>query len=255
MSPINATARGRGTPVILIHGFPLNHRMWDPFADSLSGNFKVYTPDLPGFGKSSPAAGNFTLDDIAQLMLDWMAESGIIDAIVIGHSLGGYVSLAMVKKDPARFKGLVLFHSTALPDSAEKKDNRNKVLEFITTNGVRAFTSNFIEPLFFDKKHPAMATIRSIATEAPEAAVRGYTMAMRDRPDRQDVLREFKGNILLIGGAHDAGINPESLQKQALLSSRIHLEVLDSSAHMGMYEETDKTLRLIEAFARQSNPL
>src|SRR5690606_20750625 len=99
-------------------------------------------------------------------------------------SLGGYVALAMVAQQPDRFAGLGLFHSTAYADTEEKRASRSKVIEFVETNGVEAFTSNFVTPLFADKTHASIQKVREINMKASREAVIGYTKAMRDRPDQ-----------------------------------------------------------------------
>jgi pimeloyl-ACP methyl ester carboxylesterase len=247
MSKIFFKVRGEGTPVILIHGFPMNQAIWDDFASDLSRNFKVYTPDLPGFGKSGFQAP-LTLDSVAQVLIDWMQETKISQSIVIGHSLGGYVSLAMIEKAPELFSGLGLFHSTAYADNTEKKDSRTKTVEFIRKNGVLAFTSNFIQPLFVNPNHPAIPLVRDITIQSSEETVIAYTLAMRDRPDRQSVLKQFKSPILFLGGEKDPGIPPESLQKQAQNCTAPSLHILPEVAHRGMFEKPVETCDLVGLF-------
>src|SRR5690606_19740979 len=154
--------------------------------------------DLPGFGNSPGLKTPFTIDDVAEEILNWIRHNPIKNATLIGHSLGGYVSLALLERSPDLFKSFVLFHSTALPDSPEKKSSRNKVVEFIENNGVLAFTSNFIPSLFANPEHPAVKTVRSISQEASAEAVKGYTFAMRDRPDRTSVLKDSGKPVLFL---------------------------------------------------------
>jgi pimeloyl-ACP methyl ester carboxylesterase len=253
MSSINFHVQGEGKPVILIHGFPFNKSIWEGFADQLAKDFKVFTIDLPGFGDSPLLKEEFNLNEIADVVISWMHQQEIKDSVLIGHSLGGYVTLAMAGKSPEAFSSFVLFHSTGMADSQEKKDNRNKVLEFIKTNGVKAFTSNFIDPLFAKKSNEHIDRVRSIAVEAKEKTVIAYTKAMRDRLDTQAVLQNFPKPILIITGEKDAGIPIESIRKQASLSPRITLEILPEAAHMGMFEEKVTTLALIKNFIASSN--
>ncbi|MBT1702689.1 alpha/beta fold hydrolase [Chryseosolibacter indicus] len=245
--------RGSGHPVILIHGFPLNQQIWDNFATSLSSSFRVFTIDLPGFGNSPALNNDFSIEDVASTLLTWIKEVNIKNAVLVGHSLGGYVALAMVEQEPTLFSGLVLFHSTAFADSEEKKQNRNKSLEFIEKNGVQAFTSNFIAPLFADNTNSAIALVKDISIQASADTVTGYTKAMRDRKDRTVVLKQFPKHILIISGQKDAGITVESVEKQAQLSPRIEFHVLENVAHMGMLENEGKTLELLSQFVLKSN--
>jgi pimeloyl-ACP methyl ester carboxylesterase len=147
---------------------------------------------------------------------------------------------------------LVLFHSTAYPDSEEKKESRNKVIDFIKKNGVKAFTSNFITSLFADPHHPAIELVRAISMEATEQAVISYTMAMRDRPDSTESLKNFRKPVLFVGGEKDAGISPDSLHKQASSTSHAEVFILKETAHMGMFETVDQTLQKIHAFISEN---
>jgi pimeloyl-ACP methyl ester carboxylesterase len=253
MAYLDYTDRGNGPVVLLIHGFPFNQTIWNKFAESLSKDFRVITIDLPALGKSETLAGDFSIENVAARILEFLTEKNIRDVVLTGHSLGGYVALAMAALKPSLFSGLVLFHSTAYPDSAEKKENRNKVIEFVEKKGVTAFTSNFIPPLFANQQHPAIPKIRAIAMEATESAVLNYTRAMRDRPDRTSVLTDFHKPILIISGEKDGGIPPDSVRAQAALSASVELHILKDVAHMGMEEKPDEAFALIHDFRLKSN--
>lgn len=248
MSTIFSPVRGEGPPVILIHGFPLNQSMWDNFADLLARHHKVYTPDLPGFGQSPILPSPFSLEEVADEMIRWIEHQRMLNSVIIGHSLGGYVALAMVKKKPSLFAGLGLFHSTAEPDSEEKKESRTKAVDFIKKNGASVFTTNFIEPLFADPKNPAVAAVKEIARQASEPAVIGYTLAMRDRENRVDVLKDFDKPVLFIAGVKDKGIPVHAVERQASLCKHPKLHILPEGAHMGMFEQRAETASIIGEF-------
>lgn len=255
MGDIFFEQQGLGNPVILIHGFPMNHLVWKDFAPGLSSNFTVYTPDLPGFGQSKILRSPFSIDDIADKLLEWMERTQIKKSVLIGHSLGGYVALSMIEKRPDLFMGLGLFHSTALADSAEKKDSRTKVVEFVEKNGALAFTSNFIGPLFADPTHPAISFVKEIASQSSAEAVVGFTQAMRDRPNREAVLKDFRKPILFIAGGKDLGIPVETVKQQALLCQYPDLHILSTIAHMGMFEQPSEIMGIIIDFVGRCNTL
>lgn len=251
MATLNYREAGAGPVLILIHGFPLNLQVWDSFAAKLSRSYHVVTPDLPGFGKSSILPKGFSIDDVAESVLGFITERKYHNAVAIGHSLGGYVTLAMAKQQPDLFAGICLFHSTALADSTEKKQSRDKVLEFIDKQGVQAFTSNFIGPLYANPQHASIPRVRDIAMQASREAVEGYTRAMRDRRDRTDVISAFPKPILLLGGEMDQGIPPDSLLKQVALNSKAEISILANVGHMGMFEAEDTCLKKISGFAEK----
>jgi len=252
MSTLSFLEYGQGAqPVVLLHGFPMNKKVWSSYAQKLSANFKVYTPDLPGFGDSLLEKNPFSIQDVGGQVLNWLAAKKIDRCVLIGHSLGGYVALAMVGLTPERFAGLGLFHSTALADSQEKKQSRTKVLEFVEKNGAPAFTANFIPPLFADKDDARVNHVRSISVESPAAAVLGYTAAMRDRPDTVGILRQFKKPVLFIAGEKDAGIPVESVRQQAAACTAPEVHVLERVAHMGMIEAEHQTVEIVQRFSER----
>jgi len=215
MGKISFTKRGSGKPAILLHGFPMNKNIWNAFAEELSKRFLVYTPDIPGFGESEILPSPFSLEDVADELLGWVEENNIRESVIVGHSMGGYIALAMIEKKPELFSGIGLFHSTAYADSEEKKESRLKVVKFIDDNGVLAFTSNFIEPLFADANHNAIPFVKDVTIKATAEAVKGYTIAMRNRQDRLITLKKFNKPVLFIAGDCDAGIPVDSIALQA----------------------------------------
>jgi len=239
---------GQGRPVILLHGFPMHQEVWNDFAPHLADHCRVITPDLPGLGKTPGLPQGFSLADVALEVLNFCAEKEIHNSVVIGHSLGGYVALAMVEKNPGRFAGLGLFHSTAYPDSDEKKQSRTKVVEFVNQHGAEAFTSNFIPPLFARPDHPAIDRVRKLSVQANADAVKGYTLAMRDRPEQTKTLKSFKNPTLFIAGEKDNGIPFQTVQAQSRLCQHPEYHVLQDVAHMGMFEKPELTSTIIAGF-------
>src|SRR5579859_274110 len=154
---------GKGKSVILIHGFCETHEIWSGFAEDFSGEFEVFSVDLPGFGKSPIPPPPFSIRDIALKMLDWTDRNNISQPFVVGHSLGGYVALAMAQLEQEKISGICLFHSTPYPDSEERKSNRNRVMEFVKVNGVGPFVDTFVPGLFLDKKHPSIPYVDRMA--------------------------------------------------------------------------------------------
>ncbi len=240
---------GSGNVVMLIHGFPMSAAVWRGITGKLSESFRVITPDLPGFGDSPLPSGPFGVDDVAAMLLQKADALGINKMVAIGHSLGGYVTLAMVNRDPDRFAGFGLLHSTALPDTEEKKAGRNKAIKFIGTHGAEAYGSNFATTLFADTKHPDVPFVRELNIRANAETLVGYLRAMRDRPDRTDVLRSFPRPILFVAGEEDPLIPPADLRRQAELASRAVFYELEHQAHMALVEDVPATSSLVYDFA------
>ncbi len=248
MSSLHFQVRGQGKPIIFLHGFPMNQTVWDEFVPLLTDTNKVITIDLPGFGKSTALESSFTIEEVADIILDRLSAEKISGSTIIGHSLGGYVALAMAEKRPDLFSGLGLFHSTAFADTPEKKESRLKVIDFINKNGVLAFTSNFIPPLFADQNHLAIAKVREIAIQSSHDAVVGYTNAMRNRPDRTSVLKKLKIPVLFLVGEADAGLPVDTILTQAKHCESQVIQILKKAAHMGMFENPETSAAIIQEF-------
>lgn len=250
MTRLNYRELGTGPVVILLHGFPMNQQVWAEFGEKLSESLQVVTVDLPGFGKSPALPRGFTLEDVSGEMLSFIRERKYPRPVVVGHSLGGYVGLAMAESGQDLLGGLCLFHSTAVEDSEEKKQSRNKTLEFIARQGVQAFTSNFVGQLYADPQHSSITKVKNIAVQSREETVTGYTLAMRDRKDRRQVLRSFHKPILFLAGEKDQVIPASSILEQASLNEQAHAVILPDVAHMGMFESETTSLRHIADFVR-----
>jgi pimeloyl-ACP methyl ester carboxylesterase len=247
-SGIHYSDQGNEYPVLLIHGFCETSEIWNSFSEKISTRFRVLSIDLPGFGGSDMLPEPFSLSDVATRVLRWLYDLKIETCMVIGHSLGGYVTLAMAEQQPEKIKAFGLFHSTAYADSEERKQSRNKVIEFVSAHGVGPFVESFIPPLFYNQANPHIPHIVKLAGTTRKESLIAYVKAMRDRPDRTTVLRDFHGKILLLAGEMDSGIPLETVKKQALLSSHSDLKILPSVAHMGMFEDEVTSLAEVTDF-------
>jgi pimeloyl-ACP methyl ester carboxylesterase len=250
-SGIFYTDRGRGPTVLLIHGLCETHELWKTIGGKLPSGFRFIAIDLPGFGESDPLPGKISIKAVAKSVLEFMNSMNQGTYNVVSHSLGGYVMLEMAKQDSKSISSLCLFHSTALPDSPEKKISRDKVIEFVKRNGVSTFIKAFIPPLFFNSEHPAVAELVVVGSRTPLDTVVNYTAAMRDRQDRTDVLKTFVNPILFIAGENDPGITVDTLRGQALMSKSSMFRTVARVAHMGMLEEPGVTAEILENFLRR----
>ncbi|WP_194775186.1 alpha/beta fold hydrolase [Pararhodonellum marinum] len=251
---IRYTDQGKGNPVILIHGFCESKEMWRAFEKELSLRYRVLCPDLPGFGESPLQEENINLEEVAVLMQEWMEELGIEGAVVIGHSLGGYVALAMAELMGNRLKGLGLFHSTAFSDDEEKIKIRNRTITFVKKYGVETFVTSFIPQLFPEHHRTDLAeTIQEIVEMAKNTSLNGlvaFTKAMRDRKDRSQVLGEFAGRKLFIAGTLDGAVPLASSRRQKNMVDDYH-EISDCG-HMGMFEKEKETLEVVDNFLKSA---
>lgn len=246
------TEAGQGLPVVLIHGFCESRELWRDFVGPLSQFFRVIAIDLPGFGENSPLNMPVTIGDLAEAVYHFLLGKGIEHPVMIGHSLGGYVALAYAEKFPQRLAGLGLFHSTAQNDSFEKKQARNKTIEFIERYGLEEFIDQFFTPLFFDGRRKDLKDeikfLTDIGKSTSKETVIEVIKAMRDRKDRSRVLEKLTCPVLLIVGKNDSAVPFTNSMLQFGLAQDCMIQVLNNTGHMGMLERPKETLLMVKNF-------
>ena len=246
------TDHGHGEPVIFLHGYCETHEIWKSIESYLQKNYRVICPDLPGFGDSEMLQIGFSLREVADSIKELLDHLEISNCVIIGHSLGGYVALAYAEKYPETLKGFGLFHSSAFEDSAEKKKIRNKLIEFIGENGVEPFVKTFIPSLFnqekLDKNIAALEAVKELAYRTTVDTVIEYARAMRDRPERLFVLKNFKKPILFIIGDKDGSVPFEKSLKQSQIPEKAVVHILKDTGHMGMFEEEEESQIHVKEF-------
>lgn len=252
-TPIHYQVSGEGTPIVLLHGFCEDLTIWDAFLPPLLVNYKIITIDLPGFGKS-PTIPNATIEDFADAVYAVLQELKIEKFIVIGHSMGGYTTLALAKKYPSRVLGLGLFHSHPFEDTTERKANRQKAIDFIETYGTLPFIKQMMPKLFaphFAESHPdIMATAIERAAAYPKIGVTTALAAMKNRVGQVPFLQEATCPVLFIIGKEDASISYQDSLKMSYLPAVSQVCILDNVGHSGMLEAPEACQKAIHDFVR-----
>ena len=257
-STIKYYVTGAGQTVVLLHGFGEDGTVWQWQIDFLKDQFRVIIPDIPGSGQSQfvPGANIETYVEIIKLILDTEAKKfplqGAEGVAIIGHSMGGYITLAFAEKYPQYLNSFGLFHSSAFADNEEKKEVRRKAIEFIKTKGAYTFLKLTMPTLFaksFTENYPEkISALIEDGKNFTSAALIQYYEAMINRPDRIAVLQNFKKPVLFIIGEHDQAIPLQSSLQQCYLPLQSHVHILSQSAHMGMWEEKDKANEILFNF-------
>lgn len=247
-SKIGYRISGSGKPVILIHGFGEDGDVWKNQVPFLEKHCTLIIPDLPGSGKSELIT-DMSIEGMAGCIKAITDEEKINSATVLGHSMGGYITLAFAEKKPALINAFGLIHSSAYADSEEKKEARRKSIEFIKAHGAYDFLKTAIPGLFYQPENnkDCEALVEAGINFTPEALIAYYT-AMINRPDRTAVLTSYTQPILFIMGQYDKAVPFEHSLSQSHLPQQSHITILRNSAHMGMYEEAEKTVKAILQF-------
>lgn len=248
---LNVSDQGNGPDLVFLHGFCEDRRIWETFAPLFQKNFRVLCIDLPGFGKSIP--GNDDLSNWATACFEVLDSVNVQPFSLVGHSMGGYVALAMMEQAPERIRHFVSFHSSPLADTEEKKANRLRQVGIVKERGVSPFVNQLIPSLFktgYDG--PGINMALNIAREQNPEGITNALRAMLARPDRTPVVRSFEAPILILSGRHDP-ILPIDGQKNfaGACQKGIH-SVLEESGHMGMLEEPTRSYDLINRFLKDN---
>ncbi|MFY8005446.1 MAG: alpha/beta fold hydrolase [Chitinophagaceae bacterium] len=248
---------GSGLPVMLIHGFGEDSCVWEKQLMALKDKYQLIIPDLPGCGKSVLSVDCdmhilSSIDLLADLMVQILQQEEIANWVVIGHSMGGYIALAMAEKYPERLRGLGLVHSTAFADSEEKKQIRTKGIAAMNAYGAEAFIKNTTPNLFtlsFKENKPSIvASFIEMGINSSVEALKCYYLAMRNRPDRTSILQNFDKPVMLIAGTQDIAVPLNDSLKMAAMPQKMLFTCLDGIGHMGQTETPEMVNNTIMNF-------
>lgn len=252
MPAIKSVSLGQSSPIVFIHGFCETHAMWFPFVEPLAQDYKVICIDLPGFGTSPLTKADLSLEDVADELAAWFKSEGLGKAVVIGHSLGGYVALALAERHPQLIQGLGLFHSMAQADDEASKHKRDKALMFLKKHPVAKFIQPFIPSLFYEpRKAELQEEIRKstkIGLQTSLETIIAYTLAMRERKDRFDVWKNLEAHCLFIGGINDTRVPVDLAEEHIEEREAVDGYIIPETAHMGMFERPTETLQMIRDY-------
>ncbi len=251
---INYLVEGEGQPVVLLHGFLENLHVWDNFTSFLKQSFKVLAVDLPGFGKTSVFSDNHAMVFMAEAVKAVMDAENIARTTLVGHSMGGYVSLAFAQKYPDLLNGIVLFHSQAAADNEEGKQNRTRTIGVVKKDH-KDFIAKFIPLLFAKENVPhfaeEIAHLREMSFQTPAQGVTAALAGMRDREDSLELLKKVDFPVFFVIGKQDSRIPIEKIIAQISLPAHAEAVILDKTGHMGFVETPGKTFPAVGDFLKR----
>ena len=252
---------GEGSAIVLVHGFGEDGTIWKNQYNAFPG-YKLIVPDLPGSG-SSELIDDMSLEGMAvaleKLIIHETAkifykegEPGSV--VMIGHSMGGYITLAFAENHPEMLKGFGLFHSSSFADNDQKKETRKKGIAFIEQHGAFEFLKtsipNLYAPAFQEKSREIIQEhLEGVRNFSAPVLVKYYE-AMMNRPDRTNILNETGLPVLFIMGRYDTAVPMEDGLKQCHLPEVSYIHVLDQSGHMGMIEEAEKSNAILSDYLK-----
>lgn len=245
--------QGKGRAIVFLHGFMENMEMWKDFSSQLSKSYRVICIDLPGFGETPVIGYIHTMEQMATCVKAVMDSLRLRRYILVGHSMGGYVSLAFAELFHDNVSGLCLFHSTAAADSEEKKVSRDKAIEVVKRKP-HQYIQLFFEPLFapqnVEKFKNEIEQFQLRASTLTPAAIVNALEGMKARKNMEWMLGMTDIPVGFIIGKLDFAIPFEQVVKQSTLAKHSKMLLLENVGHMGFLEAKDETLLFVRQFAR-----
>ena len=244
------TDDGKGKAVVFLHGFLASKEMWKPFATELSKTQRVITIDLLGHGNTDCLSYVHTMEEMAEAVEAVLHHLKLKKYFLVGHSLGGYVSLALAENNPDNLKGLVMFHSSAKADSKQKKTDRGRAIKIIKKN-TKVFINEAVPNLFNTQYKPykrGITQIKKLALKTSKQGIIAALEGMKDRIDREIILKFAPYPVLYIIGEKDNVLPYEDLIAQAKLPENSSFLLLKKVGHMGFIESKQETYKAIKGF-------
>ena len=238
---------GDGHPVIFLHGFLESMTMWKYLR--LPDNRKKIFVDLPGHGNSTFENTNYSMQSIANKILDLLCYLKVEKFDVVGHSMGGYVGLELMAQSD-KCEKLILLNSNFWSDDKQKVIDRKRVAKVVTRNKkmflYEAIPNLFLEPEKYDQE------VRNLLNEAiniSSRAIAEMSIAMSKRNDYSELVCAEKRRVLIVQGEEDAIVDPQKM-KELVLENGLHYQCIEDCGHMGHIESAEKVGKIISQFLR-----
>jgi 3-oxoadipate enol-lactonase len=242
---------GELLPLVLIHGYPLDHSMWFGVIAALGGGVRVLAPDLRGFGKSGPPEGEPSISAMAEDIVELLDREGIGRAVIGGMSMGGYVALAVAEMASEKVAGLALVNSQSFADSDEARDARREMIKKVRAEGPLAAAHAAIPKMFTPARANNPDFQRFVLHGAEAAGVEGICWAleaMAQRPDRSRIISEAAFPVLILHSNEDRFIPLEKARTMSELNPKTHFVSIKGAGHAAAMENPDEVAGLLRRF-------
>lgn len=249
MSTLDFSVReGTGPVLLLIHGFPLDRRIWEDVVARIPAPVRIVLPDLRGHGRSAQPPGPCTIDDYARDLLETMDRAKAPKFFVAGHSMGGYILFGLHRLAPGRIAGAALVSSRALPDNDEGRKTRETVAQRAEKEGAGFLAQTMPEKAAGNQPPPGVLDrLRAIIGDAQPAGVAAAARAMGSRPDATPQLGGIAFPTVVFAGRQDKLVPPAESEAMAKAIPRAKLVWCERSGHVPMMEEPDLVARELAA--------
>lgn len=251
------TGKKGGLAVVLIHAFPLNQSMWDAQVEALKGDFRVITFDVRGLGKS-PYKGPYTLEFVVDDLFELLDKRKISKSVICGLSMGGYVALRALERDPNRLVAAVLADTRSEPDSDKSKLGRYTAIKTINTSGLPALVDEFLKKSIasgIQSQDPkVMERAKKMALANTAEGVSAALLAITSRTDTTENLNRINIPTLVMQGEFDSVVPMDAARKlhQSIPGSEFF--IVPKAGHLSNLENPEAFNNGLTAFLRKLKP-
>ncbi len=226
--------RGKGAPLVLIHGYPLDHSIWDEVASSLEGEFDLIVPDLRGFGESDVMEADDSIIDYATDIAGLLTRLKIKKAYLVGHSMGGYVALAFAREFPDRLSGLGMVSTQTLADTPERRQSRLATANQVLKEGIGIVAESMTLKISAEKRIQDL--VNALILRQRPLGIFSALNAMAERSDSTELFATFKFPAVIVHGDSDALIPAERGREMKAALPSAHYVELPGAGHLPMME-------------------
>ena len=241
-----------GMPVIFVHGFPFSHEMWKTQIELLQEKYRVIAYDLRGHGKSGVSEGQFVLEFLVDDLIGLLDHLRITKAVVCGLSMGGYITLRTVERNPERVLALVLADTQAKADSNEAKLKRAASIKSVKTAGVNSYAESFVKNVFTAEsivnQTEAVKNITRIIQSNSAIGICGALLALVSRTNTTQALAKIKVPTLILVGEQDTLTPPSASKEMHAAIPNSELQIIPNAAHMSNLERPDEFNKYLTSF-------
>ena len=242
---------GSGSPLLLVHGWPHDRRMWGGQLGGLAPFARVLAPDLRGAGGST-VAGPYTIDQYADDLVAFLQSLGIARAVVCGLSMGGYIAFSMLRRHRDRVRALILADTRATADTDEVRASRERLVALIEAEGMAALAARQLPSMLsrstIERQAPLAELVRHMMETVPPEGAIGAQRAMTARPDSTPLLGTIGVPTLVIGGADDGVTPPNVLRSMAAAIPNSRVEIIEQGGHLCPLERPAAFNRVVSEF-------
>lgn len=247
--------QGEGNPLLLVHGFPLSHKIWEPQIEFFShNNFRIITLDLRGFGNSTATGNSCSIDDLADDVISLLDHLKIERSAIGGMSMGGYILLNLLERYPNRISGAIFIATKSSADDDATKEKRNSLISSAKECGIKSVADAFKNILFaeqiYSENIPLVDKIEKIMLNTSMEGIIGGLTAIRDRKDYLNSLVNFKTPALVIHGSSDWAVPVDNAKITAGNLPNAKLFIVKNGGHMVNVELPEEVNEVIFKFLK-----